>query len=41
MISPNMATMLAYVTVGAAVAAEDLQEMTAARRRRLVQPHQR
>ena len=29
MISPNMATMLAYLTVGAAVAAEDLQEMTA------------
>jgi glutamate N-acetyltransferase/amino-acid N-acetyltransferase len=29
MISPGMATMLAYVTVGAAVAAEDLQAMTA------------
>jgi glutamate N-acetyltransferase/amino-acid N-acetyltransferase len=30
MISPNMATMLAYVTVGAAVEAGDLQAMTAA-----------
>jgi glutamate N-acetyltransferase/amino-acid N-acetyltransferase len=30
MIAPNMATMLAYVAVGAPVAADDLQEMTAA-----------